>query len=81
MLKLGNVRGKGITLKVMVRALNASTETAKFLGHGACDSYSRSSNLSTPTNDADVIRREVMQLLRQLKGYFTIMFSISNRSS
>ncbi len=68
MVKLGNVRGKSITLKVMVRAEDASTETAKFLGHGICDSFSRSANLSSFTNDSEVILREVMYLLRQLKG-------------
>ncbi len=68
MVKLGNVRGKSITLKVMVRAEDASTETAKFLGHGICDSFSRSSNLSFFTNDSEVILREVTLLLRQLKG-------------
>ena len=58
----------------MVRAENASTETAKFLGHGVCDSFSRSTNLTSSTNDANVILREVSQLLRQLKGESHFLF-------
>lgn len=68
MLKLGNVRGRSIQLKVMVRAKEASKETAKFMGHGICDNFSRSVNLLTPTNDSIVIQREAWHLLKQLNG-------------
>ena len=42
------------------------TESAKFLGHGLCDSHSKCSTLSIPTNDATVIKREASILMRFL---------------
>ena len=42
------------------------TESAKFLGHGLCDSHSKCSTLSIPTNDATVIKREASLLMRFL---------------
>jgi len=68
MVKLGNVRGRTIQLKVMVRAKEASKETAKFMGHGICDSYSRTVNLHVATNDPVIIQREAWHLLKQLNG-------------
>lgn len=43
-------------------------ETAKFMGHGVCDSVSRSLTLPVATRDPDMIHKEVQVLLRQLKG-------------
>jgi len=62
--KLGT-RGRCLTLKLMVRAQNAPTETAKFLGHGVCDNISRSAQLSMPTAEQARIYKEVLSLLRQ----------------
>ena len=63
--KLG-VKGKSITLKLMVRASEAPKQTSKFMGHGVCDHQSRSSNLASGTNDVQIIRKEVRYLLNQL---------------
>ncbi len=58
--------GRCVTLKLMVRAEGASEQTSKFMGHGVCDSLSRSSTLSSATGDAEAIAREARLLARQL---------------
>ncbi|KAF0307170.1 DNA repair protein REV1 [Amphibalanus amphitrite] len=55
-----------VTVKVMVRAAGAPTETAKFMGHGVCDTLSRSGRLATPTDRLETLRREVAALLAAL---------------
>lgn len=60
------LKGRCITLKLMVRAKEAPIETAKFLGHGVCDQVTRSSTLVTAVADQDIIAREVLSILRQL---------------
>lgn len=61
-------RGKQITLKLMVRAKDAPVETAKYMGHGACDSISRSVTLGSPTDDPNIIYREVLVLGKQVNA-------------
>ena len=68
MVKAGNLKGKQITLKIMVRSANAPEETAKFLGHGLCDSHSKGCTLSMSTNDKSVIKRETLLLMKMLKA-------------
>ena len=68
MVKAGNLKGKQITLKIMVRSANAPEETAKFLGHGLCDSHSKGCTLSILTNDHNVIKRETLLLMKMLKA-------------
>ena len=68
MVKAGNLKGKQITLKIMVRSANAPEETAKFLGHGLCDSHSKGCTLSMMTNDHNVIKRETLLLMKMLKA-------------
>jgi DNA repair protein REV1 len=67
LVKLGNLKGRSITLKIMVRSQNAPEETAKFLGHGLCDSFSKGCTLSLATNESSMIKREVLSLMRLLK--------------
>ncbi|GLG94483.1 DNA repair protein REV1, partial [Gryllus bimaculatus] len=66
-MKQARVRSRQVTLKLMIRAKDAPVETAKFMGHGACDNISRSVSLGTPTDDPDIIYREAVALERQLK--------------
>ena len=61
-----NLTAKQITLKIMMRSADAPVETRKFMGHGICDSFSKSANMSCPTNEANVIKREAMILLKML---------------
>ncbi|TRY61780.1 hypothetical protein TCAL_06254 [Tigriopus californicus] len=67
--KLG-VRGKTVTLKLMIRSAKAPEVTSKFMGHGICDSVAKTSTLSTCTNDKKIIFREVSMLCRQLTDKF-----------
>ncbi|KAK7603882.1 hypothetical protein V9T40_004155 [Parthenolecanium corni] len=67
--RLNNVKmkGKAITLKLMIKAENAPKETAKFLGHGICDYVTKSVSLIDATADSEVIYRETMKIFNQLK--------------
>ena len=64
--KLG-VKGKCITLKFMMRSADAPKETSKHLGHGICDSVSKSRVLANFTDDLGMIKREVGQLLADMR--------------
>lgn len=59
-------RGRNITFKVMFRAKDAPLETAKYLGHGACDTISKSLALPFSTNEACVIAQNAIKLYHQL---------------
>jgi len=52
--------GRCITLKLMVKTKEAPEETAKFMGHGVCNSLSKSANLMSETSDSTVIARFVI---------------------
>jgi len=56
--------GRSVTLKLMVRADDAPEETAKFNGHGVCDNISKSSQLNIATSSKDVIKKEVIALVK-----------------
>ncbi|GFN74882.1 DNA repair protein rev1 [Plakobranchus ocellatus] len=61
------VKGRCITLKLMIRRPDAPSETAKFLGHGICNSINKSSNLPVATNDDALISREVISMYKSQK--------------
>ena len=65
--KIGEAKGRQIILKVMVRSANAPAETAKFLGHGLCDSHSKGSTLSMATNEPSIIKKEALMLMNMLR--------------
>ncbi|EFA04888.1 DNA repair protein REV1-like Protein [Tribolium castaneum] len=56
------MRAKTVTLKLMIRAADAPLETAKFLGHGLCDSVSKSQTLAHHISDVKILHREVRTL-------------------
>lgn len=60
------MRGKAITLKLMVRAAEAPVETAKFMGHGVCDTVTKTSTLPQCSDDAQLIERTVLAIRRHL---------------
>nr|XP_032811484.1 DNA repair protein REV1 isoform X1 [Petromyzon marinus] len=66
-LRAAGVRGRKLTLKVMVRKAGAPVETAKFGGHGICDNASRSIALEQATDSAAIVAREAISLYRQLR--------------
>lgn len=56
-------KGKLLTLKIMVRAKDASVESAKFMGHGMAEKVSKSVTLLASTDDAIMIHNNVLKLL------------------
>ena len=62
-----NMLGKSLTLKLKVRQEGAPRETSKFLGHGVCNNLAKSVTMATATDEIDVIRRESLNLLKQVK--------------
>ncbi|XP_015604476.1 DNA repair protein REV1 isoform X2 [Cephus cinctus] len=66
-MKKANVRGRSVTLKVMVRAKEAPIETPKFMGHGLCDYYTKSKNFIVAVDDEVIVTREVLALWTQLQ--------------
>lgn len=59
-------KGKCITLKIMMRAKNASAISKKFLGHGEADKVSKSVQLGISTSDSIVIFKSAINLLSSL---------------
>ncbi|XP_076821488.1 DNA repair protein REV1-like isoform X2 [Clavelina lepadiformis] len=66
-LKKAQMVGKKVTLKIMVRLPNAPVETAKYGGHGVCQSLSKCKSLDFFTDDCDVIKREAIILMKSLQ--------------
>ncbi|VDP13308.1 unnamed protein product [Soboliphyme baturini] len=59
--------GHSVTLKLMVRSLTAPVNTKKFLGHGECDTVSRSCTTMKPMSEAAAIYEQCLSLLHLLK--------------
>ncbi|GFY73330.1 DNA repair protein REV1, partial [Trichonephila inaurata madagascariensis] len=60
-------KGKSVTLKLMVRKSDAPVETAKFMGHGVCDHFSKSVMLKSATDSSQIISKECCNIVRSLK--------------
>uniref|UniRef100_A0A8C1E2S6 DNA repair protein REV1 n=1 Tax=Cyprinus carpio carpio TaxID=630221 RepID=A0A8C1E2S6_CYPCA len=61
------LRGRRITLKVMVRKPGAPVEPAKYGGHGICDNFARSVLLAQPTDSGQLIAAEAIKLFHGMK--------------
>ncbi|KAL2161505.1 hypothetical protein VTH06DRAFT_8067 [Thermothelomyces fergusii] len=61
------VKGKHLTMKIMRRALDAPLDPAKHLGHGKCDTFTKSVTFGVATNDGGAIGRESVGILRSFK--------------
>ncbi|KAI4892709.1 hypothetical protein NFI96_015304, partial [Prochilodus magdalenae] len=61
------LRGRRITLKVMMRKAGAPVEPAKYGGHGICDNLARSVLLPQSTDNGQLIAAEVIKLFRAMK--------------
>lgn len=59
-----SVKGRQLTMKIMKKAADAPLDPPKHLGHGKCDSYTKSVVLWVATNSAEVIGREAISILR-----------------
>ncbi|EFN88704.1 DNA repair protein REV1 [Harpegnathos saltator] len=65
-LTAARVKGRCVTLKLMIRAKEAPKETAKFMGHGLCNYITKSRNLIASVDDVGIIRKEVVSIWNQL---------------
>lgn len=61
------VKGKSLTMKIMRRSLDAPLDPPKHLGHGKCDSFSKSTLFGVATHDAEKIGKEAVSILRSFK--------------
>ncbi|KAI8974254.1 hypothetical protein BD414DRAFT_424627 [Trametes punicea] len=62
------MRGRSLTLKVLVRDPSAPVEAPKFLGHGICEAYNKQAPLMAPggraTSDDKIIGEHAWRLLK-----------------
>ncbi|KAL9636684.1 MAG: hypothetical protein Q9164_002669 [Protoblastenia rupestris] len=58
------VKGRQLTMKIMRRAADAPLDPPKHLGHGKCDTFNKSLVLGIATNDAAILGREALSILK-----------------
>ncbi|KAL9103973.1 MAG: hypothetical protein Q9163_001035 [Psora crenata] len=58
------VKGRQLTMKIMRRAADAPLDPPKHLGHGKCDTFNKSLVLGVATNDATILGREALSILK-----------------
>ncbi|KAJ7319699.1 hypothetical protein JRQ81_019210 [Phrynocephalus forsythii] len=66
-LEAAGMKGKRLTLKVMIRKAGAPIEPAKFGGHGICDTVARTVTLHDATNSAKMIGKEILNMFHTMK--------------
>lgn len=58
------VRGRQLTMKIMRKSPDAPLDPPKNLGHGDCDTFNKSVVLGVATNNAEIIGKEAVSILR-----------------
>lgn len=66
-LKDAGLRGRRVTLKIMIRKVGAPIEPAKYGGHGICDSIARTVMLAQSTDSGQLIATAVIKLFHAMK--------------
>uniref|UniRef100_A0A7N9CJP9 DNA repair protein REV1 n=1 Tax=Macaca fascicularis TaxID=9541 RepID=A0A7N9CJP9_MACFA len=66
-LEATGMKGKRLTLKIMVRKAGAPVETAKFGGHGICDNVARTVTLDQATDNAKIIGKAMLNMFHTMK--------------
>uniref|UniRef100_A0A8C9LQI6 DNA repair protein REV1 n=1 Tax=Piliocolobus tephrosceles TaxID=591936 RepID=A0A8C9LQI6_9PRIM len=66
-LEATGMKGKRLTLKIMVRKAGAPVETAKFGGHGICDNIARTVTLDQATDNAKIIGKAMLNMFHTMK--------------
>ncbi|KAL6039319.1 hypothetical protein STEG23_014158, partial [Scotinomys teguina] len=66
-LEAAGMKGKRLTLKIMVRKPGAPVETAKFGGHGICDNIARTVTLDQATDSAKIIGKATLNMFHTMK--------------
>ncbi|XP_026000887.1 DNA repair protein REV1 isoform X2 [Astatotilapia calliptera] len=66
-LQEAGLRGRRVTLKVMVRKIGAPLEPAKYGGHGICDHLAKTVMLAQSTDSGQLIAAAVIKLFHAMK--------------
>ncbi|XP_040056729.2 DNA repair protein REV1 isoform X2 [Gasterosteus aculeatus] len=66
-LQEAGLRGRRVTLKVMVRKVGAPLESAKYGGHGICDNLAKTVMLAQSTDSGQLIAAAVIRLFHAMK--------------
>ncbi|XP_075568910.1 DNA repair protein REV1 isoform X3 [Pelecanus crispus] len=66
-LEAAGMKGRRLTLKIMVRKAGAPVEPAKYGGHGICDNIARTVTLDHATDSAKVIGKETLNMFHTMK--------------
>ncbi|KAF3694693.1 DNA repair protein REV1 [Channa argus] len=66
-LQEAGLRGRRVTLKVMVRKVGAPLEPAKYGGHGICDNLARTVMLAQSSDNGQLIAAAVIKLFHAMK--------------
>ncbi|XP_028249205.1 DNA repair protein REV1 [Parambassis ranga] len=66
-LQEAGLRGRRVTLKLMVRKIGAPLEPAKYGGHGICDNLAKTVMLAQSTDSGQLIATAVIKLLHAMK--------------
>ncbi|KAM6934021.1 DNA repair protein REV1 [Xenentodon cancila] len=66
-LQEAGLRGRRVTLKVMVRKVGAPLEPAKYGGHGICDNLARTVMLAQSTDSGQTIATAVIKLFHAMR--------------
>ncbi|XP_039570090.1 DNA repair protein REV1 isoform X5 [Passer montanus] len=66
-LEAAGMKGKRLTLKIMVRKAGAPVEPAKYGGHGICDNIARTVTLDHATDSAKIIGKETLNMFHTMK--------------
>uniref|UniRef100_A0A8C4HFH3 DNA repair protein REV1 n=1 Tax=Dicentrarchus labrax TaxID=13489 RepID=A0A8C4HFH3_DICLA len=66
-LQEAGLRGRRVTLKVMVRKVGAPLEPAKYGGHGICDNLARTVMLAQSTDSGQLIAAAVIKLFHAMR--------------
>uniref|UniRef100_A0A8B9SDP1 DNA repair protein REV1 n=1 Tax=Apteryx owenii TaxID=8824 RepID=A0A8B9SDP1_APTOW len=66
-LEAAGMKGKRLTLKIMVRKAGAPMEPAKYGGHGICDNIARTVTLDHATDSAKIIGKETLNMFHTMK--------------
>nr|XP_012331257.1 DNA repair protein REV1 isoform X3 [Aotus nancymaae] len=66
-LEATGMKGKRLTLKIMVRKPGAPVETAKFGGHGICDNVARTVTLDQATDNGKIIGKAMLNMFHTMK--------------
>ncbi|XP_041663270.1 DNA repair protein REV1 [Cheilinus undulatus] len=66
-LQEARLRGRRVTLKVMVRKAGAPLEPAKYGGHGICDNLAKTVMLAQCTDSGELIAAAVIKLFHSMK--------------